>query len=214
MNITPDQVAQFLREHPEFFAGHAELLTQLTVPNPYSGQAVSLAERQLQVLREKAATLEDRMRELVRNAEDNNAIVAKVHELGLALLRAQNLDAALQAVYYAMRERFSVPHTAIRLWGAVSTPDIPEFAPVDDAAVPLSELPRPYCGTVVPDGVKTWCGDPERLRSFAVLPLHEGELRGAILLASEDPRRFYPEMGTLYLSWMAALIGAAIERRL
>lgn len=214
MNINSEQVAQFLREHPEFFAGQADLLAQLTVPNPYSGQAVSLAERQLQVLREKANGLEERLRDLIRYAEDNDAITTKVHELSLALLRARGLDAALQAVYHAMRERFSVPHTAIRLWGAVLTPDLPEFAPVDDAAVALSELPQPRCGSVVPESVKHWCGDPERLRSFAVLPLRHGELRGVVLLASEDPHRFYPEMSTHYLSWMAELIATAIEYQL
>jgi len=35
---------------------------------------------------------------------------------------------------------------------------------------------------------------------------------GVIALASEDPKRFYPEMGTLYLRRLAEVATAAIER--
>jgi len=52
------------------------------------------------------------------------------------------------------------------------------------------------------------------LRSFSYVPLRDRETFGLLALASEDPQRFYPEMGTLYLKRMGDLIAAAVVRHL
>jgi hypothetical protein len=52
------------------------------------------------------------------------------------------------------------------------------------------------------------------LRSFSYLPLRDSGSFGLLALASEDPQRFYPEMGTLYLKRLGDLIGAALGRHL
>lgn len=214
MNITQEQVAQFLREHPEFFLHQNELLIQLHLPGLHDGQAVSLAERQMQVMREKSAKLEGRLHELIQYAEDNEAISEKVHQTGLALQRARSVDAVLQALYQELSDRYSIPHSAMRLWGTTLTPDLPEFLSATLSVHELSEaLHKPRCSNELPADMRAWFGEAgEHLRSFAVLPLAEGDLRGMLVLASEDTRRFYPEMGTLYLGRIAAQVGAALYR--
>ena len=39
-----------------------------------------------------------------------------------------------------------------------------------------------------------------------------GRLQNLLALASEDPQRFYPEMGTLYLRRLGEIAAAALER--
>lgn len=218
MNVSQDQVAQYLRDHPEFFAQRGDLLTQLTVPSPHGGQAVSLGERQLQVLREKSRGLEDRMREMIRYAEDNDAISDKVFSLATKLNAARNLEAVLQTVYHDLRERFSVPHVALRIWGTVLSPDQPECEPVTpDLEQQVAALSGPRCGAEVPAEVRAWfAGAGTHLNSFALLPLGSGDspggVRGLLVLGSEDAHRFYPEMGTFYLNWIARQSSAAIAR--
>ncbi|NWG87555.1 MAG: DUF484 family protein, partial [Hydrogenophilaceae bacterium] len=63
--ITHDQVAQFLQDNPEFFAHYTELLSQINVPHPHSGQAISIGERQVLMLRDKARGLESRLKEFI-----------------------------------------------------------------------------------------------------------------------------------------------------
>lgn len=214
MNVTQDQVGQYLREHPDFFLHQNELLLQLNLPGFHDGQAVSLAERQMQVMREKAAKLEGRLHELIRYAEDNEAIAEKAHLTGLALQRTHSLDAVLQTLYQELSERFSIPHSAMRLWGTTLTPDLPEFRPTNLSVHELAEAQhKPRCGNELPAAMRAWFGEAgEHLRSFAVLPIREGDLHGMLVLASEDARRFYPEMGTLYLGRIAAQVGAALYR--
>ncbi len=79
-------VVRYLQDHPEFFADHAELLTALPLASQHGDKAISLAERQLQILRDKLRQLEGKLAELVRFGEENDAISAKVHQLGLALM--------------------------------------------------------------------------------------------------------------------------------
>lgn len=213
MNFSPEQIGEFLKLNPDFFVGRPELLADITVPNPYSGQAISLGERQVLALRDKSRGLEIKLREFIQFAEENDAIGEKLHKFSLALVRAKTLEAALQSVYLNLSDSFAVPHTALRFWNP-STPDLQEFAPVSADILALAEgLAQPQCGPDVPEEVRAWFGEMgAHQKSFALAPLRDGELTGLMVLASEDARRFYPEMGTLYLSWLSQLTTAACAR--
>lgn len=213
MNITPEQITEFLKLNPEFFVGHPEMLTDITVPHPYSGQAISLGERQVLALRDKSRGLEIKLREFIQFAEENDAIGDKLHKLSLALMRAKTLEAVLQSFYLDLSESFSVPHTVVRIW-ADNAPEMPEFARVSmDIQVLVEGLSQPQCGPDVPEEVRGWFGEGgAHQKSFALAPLREGNLTGIMVLSSEDGKRFYPEMGTLYLTWLAELAGAACGR--
>lgn len=213
MNITPEQIAEFLRLNPDYFVGHPELLADITVPHPYSGQAISLGERQVLALRDKSRGLELKLREFIQFAEENDAIGDKLHKLSLGLMRARSLEAAFQSLALSLSESFAVPHAAVRVW-TDNAPDLAEFAPVSaDVKVLMTGLTQPRCGSEVPEEVRSWFGAVgANQKSFALAPLREDNLNGLLVLASEDAKRFYPEMGTLYLSWLAQLAGAAVSR--
>ena len=213
MNITPEQIGEFLKLNPDFFSSHPQLLAEITVPNPYSGQAISLGERQVMALRDKSRGLEIKLREFIQFAEENDAIGDKLHKLALSLMRAKTLNAALQSFYLSLSDSFAVPHTAVRMWGP-GAPDLPEFSTVSVDIQALAEgMSQPMCGAEVPAEVRGWFGEiGAHQKSFALAPLRDGQLTGLMVLASEDAKRFYPEMGTLYLSWLAELAGAACAR--
>jgi len=93
---------------------------------------------------------------------------------------------------------------------------MPEFGPVSTASREFAaSLANPYCsGHATVDTADLFGEASAHLRSFSYLPLRDGETFGLLALASEDPHRFYPEMGTLYLKRLGDLIGAAIARHL
>ena len=213
MNISPEQIKEFLRLNPDFFAGHPELLAEISVPHPYSGQAISLGERQVLALRDKSRGLELKLREFIQFAEENDAIGDKLHKLSLDLMRARSLESVFQSLYLNLSDSFAVPHATMRIW-ADNAPEMPEFAPVSaDVKVLMTGLTQPRCGAEAPDEARAWFGaQGPHQKSFALAPLREDNLNGLLVLASEDAKRFYPEMGTLYLSWLAQLTGAACAR--
>lgn len=211
-----EEVVRYLQDNPGFFEEYAELLAQIYIPHPHGGRAIPIAERQILTLREKSRMLEGKLAELIQFGEENDAIGEKMHRLCLALFPAADLQAMLQAMYYNLREDFSVPHAALRIWRGAGTGT--EFTPVDEELRAYAGgLERPYCGSELNPGVLSWFGDTAaQLRSVACMPLRDagGECFGMLVLASEDPKRFYPEMGTLYLKRLSELLSAALQRHL
>ena len=75
---TAKQVAEYLKAHPDFFDKSPGLLSEINVPHPQSGQAISLVERQASVLRERIKSMELKLAELLRNGQENDAISASI----------------------------------------------------------------------------------------------------------------------------------------
>jgi len=214
--MTPETVANYLKQHPEFFEDYADLLATIFIPHPHGGRAVSISERQIFTLREKGKQLEGKLRELIEFGEENDAISEKMHRLTLALLAARDAEGVLDALYFNLREDFAVPHTVIRLWPAGAHPRLPEFDAVSAAAREFAEsLTNPYCSTHAMVDTGAWFGeDAAHLRSYAYVALKSSGTTGLIAMASGDAQRFYPEMGTLYLKRLGELAAAALLRSL
>jgi len=212
-----EDVARYLTEHPDFFESHAHLLLDVQIPHPHGGRAISIGERQALALREKIKILESKLAEVIQFGEENDAISEKVHRITLALVMARSLETLLHSTHFNLREDFAVPHTGIRLWGDIPEhPGLAEFAPVSNELRVFAEnLTHPYCGPHPMHETASWFGeDGDRLRSFAMVALRAEKAFGLLVLASEDPQRFYPEMGTIYLKRLGELISSALMRHL
>jgi len=203
-------VAQFLKSNPQFFDQHPQLLESILVPHPHGGRAIPLTERQILGLREKLRQLEGKLGEFVRFGEDNDAIGEKVHRFSLALLAAGDAAATAQALYFHLREDFAVPHVALRIWGKAVAGE--EGAPVEAPAREQAEaMGAPYCGPAAGSPFLAWFGEARaHVRSVALIPLGQTRAIGLLALGSEDPQRFYAEMGTLYLRRIGELTAAAL----
>src|SRR5437588_4011767 len=211
-----DDVAQFLRSHPQFFEQHSELLENIQVPHPYGGRAIPLAERQTVALREKAKQLEGRLAELMQFGEENDAISEKVHRLSVALVGARDFPALARSLYFHLREDFAVPHVVLRVWGKAVPVDFEESEAVDaKQREQASMMGAPQCGPAQGNIFTAWFRDAaEHIRSLALVPLGQTAVFGLLALGSEDPKRFYPDMGTLYLRRIGELCAAGVAARL
>ncbi|MEO8144172.1 MAG: DUF484 family protein [Betaproteobacteria bacterium] len=208
-------VAQFLRSNPQFFDQNPQLLESIYVPHPHGGRAIPLTERQIVSLREKVRLLEARLGEFVKFGEDNDAIGEKVHRLSLALMGARDFASTSHALYFHLREDFAVPHVALRIWGKSLLDGTLEGSPVEaelqDKAGTMGE---PVCGPAAGNPYLPWFRDAqEHIRSMALVPLGQTRTMGLLALGSEDPQRFFPEMGTLYLRRIGELAAGALAAR-
>ena len=213
---TAEQVAEFLTRNPGFFEQNVDILTNLQIPHPHGGRAVSIGERQLLALREKSKILEDKLHELIQFGEENDAVGEKVHRLACRLIEAPSLDAVLDTLYLDLLDHFAVPHVAVRLWNvAEENPDTKEFASVAlEMRQFIEQMTAPYCGQHAVYESQAWFGEAAaHLKSFALVPLARDKVGfGVVALASEDPKRFYAEMGTLYLARIGELVSHALWR--
>src|SRR5919107_1809341 len=131
--MNAEDIARYLRTHPQFFDQHPELLETINLPHPYGGRAIPLAERQTVALRDKLKLVEGKLGELIRFGEENDAISEKVHRLAVALVAARDFPSLAQALYFHLREDFAVPHVALRVWGKSVPTDFDEAQAVNEA---------------------------------------------------------------------------------
>ena len=208
-----NEVASYLKNHPEFFDHYADLLSQVSIPDPHGGRAISITERQLGALRERNKLIEAKLAELIRYGEENDAISEKVHHLAVALIAAEDFSAVTRVLYSHLGGAFAVPHVALRLWGTAATSHA-EFPAADQATIALvNDLKHPYCGPNTHLDALAWLGDG--IRSLALAPLKRGnETIGLLALGSEEAHRFYPQMGTLFLARFGDIASAALLRTL
>lgn len=214
MDMPSVDIADYLRSHPDFFNQHPELLADLHIPHPHGTHAVSITERQILSLRDKVRLLEGKLADLIEFGEENDAISDKLHKLTVGLTGAANVYAVLTALESHLHEGFAVPHSAVRIWSLPAKGNLTALEPVSDALRTQVDSQRhPACGLLKYEETLSWFGEPApHLRSFAVIPVRTDKSCGLLVLASEDPKRFYPEMGVLYLERLGQLLGAAISR--
>lgn len=209
------EVLSYLQDNPQFFEEHAELLSHIPIPHPHGGRTISITERQMLSLREKNRKLENKLGELLRFGEDNDALSDKVHRLAVAMISAATLQAVLHSLNFYLRDDFGVPYFALRFWERPDAiAELPAFAGVDGELRAFAEtLTQPYCGAASADA-SAWFGeDAVNIRSQALLALRSGgSAIGLLALGSEDGEHFYEGMGTLYLERIGELLSAALVR--
>ena len=146
--MNAQDVADYLREHPEFFDEHATVFASLTVPHPHGGRAIPLAERQMITLREKNRGLELKVAELMRFGQENDAIAERLARWTRLLLLQRSSRLLPETLTGSLEEIFSVPHVAMVLWEAAD--EYANEARATDATPALiafvDRLSGPYCG--------------------------------------------------------------------
>lgn len=207
-------VAHYLRDHPEFFEDYADTIAEIFVPHPHGGHAIPIAERQIVTLREKNGELAEKLEELIRFGNENDATSERLHRSTLALFAAPDLETALAVLHHSLREDFAVPQVAVRLWGRVPEQSyLPELAATSvEVREHAAALDAPQCGAIAVAETRDWFEGDEAPASFAYLQLRTSTTFGLLVLASPEAARFHSGMGTVYLARLAELASVAIAR--
>ncbi len=214
IELSAERVASYLRRNPSFLSDFPDLALAMVIPR-HAGAATSLTSYQLDVLREKNGALAQRLRELSEVAQDNEALIGRVHQLSLRLLRARRFADTVLAVAASLREDFHTDLVRVCLIGApVLDIHEPWLLQIGADAQPLGQFAdfrgkgEPLCGRLRQEKLDFLFGDLAGEVSSAVL-LPVGQF-GFLGIGSADPNRFHPGMGTVFLRQIAELIDTAL----
>lgn len=215
-SIASPEVAAYLRRNPRFLHDYPDLALGLVVPRE-EGRATSLASYQLDVLRDKNRELNKRLHELFHNAQENERLTVRTHQLVLALMRARTAPETLKAMVASLTEDFQGDLVRVVLHEPVAELDAVDWLtvlPREAAALaPFTEFlaaGEPLCGRLQAEKLAVLFGPRQHeVQSCALLPLPE---RGLVAIGSHDPNRFFPGMGTLFLRLMGDSLVAALAR--
>ena len=210
------EVAAWLRRHPAFLQQFPDLALTLVVPRE-NGPAASLASYQLEVLRDKNRELSRRLQELFGNAQENERLAVRTHQLTLALMKQTSAADTLRAMAASLAEDFQGDLVRIVSFHPVDGVDdvdwlqvIAENDPRLEGFRDLMGSGEPVCGRLHPDKNTLLYGmraDDVQSTALLVLP---GV--GLVAVGSCDGNRFYPGMGTLFLRMMGEALAAALQR--
>jgi uncharacterized protein YigA (DUF484 family) len=218
--ITEDDIAHYLVNTPDFFARHAEMLSAVQITSPHGQRAVSLQERQAEMLREKIKVLESRLMDMLRHGNENVIIADKMHRWVRDVLLTIDPVALPQRMADELKAQFLVPQVAIRVWGVAERFADQAFASgvSEDARSLASSLTAPYVGINSGFEAVSWLEEPSVVMSAALVPLRPGAIHstapafGLLVLGSPDPQRFHSGMGTDFLERIGELASAALMR--
>ena len=217
--ITEDDIANFLANTPGFFERHAELLASIQLTSPHGHRAVSLQERQMEMLREKIRGLELKIVEMIRNGQENMAIADKLHRWTRAMMLTANPSDLPQVLVNELKHQFLIPQAGIRVWGAADAFDKLPFAQAvsEDVKSFTSSLGLPYCGVNSGFEAAGWLDDAGTVMSLALIPLRNAigaPAFGLLVLGSPDPTRYTADMGTEFLMRIGEIASAGLNRLL
>lgn len=228
--IYEQDLVDYLLQNPSFFERNATALAQIRLISPHGKRAVSLQERQAEILRERIKQLEQQLMQLIRNGNENGVIAERLLNWAEDLMGLASLAEKEAQIANLIAQRFAVPQAALKLWKTQEpqkTPTVDGGASFQaDAELQnwVNALVEPYCGDC-PAGLhlQDLLGKPDAVACVAVLPLRppvaaqpSGSMRpsptlGALVFASPDPQRFHSGMATDFLQRIAAIAAAALQ---
>ena len=217
-------IVRYLRDNPDFFERHLDLLADMILPHDHQG-AISLVERQVQILREQKDTHKKRLNTLIANALVNEKLSSQISKLILALLDSQNLDDVLDIVQTRLSNDFNADTVVVRLFNTghpslAARPDVIDWSePVMGAFEKIIKERRPAFGQLKPGQLESlFSDDAGQIASAALIPLVENEQSkscyGLLAIGSHERERFRADMGTLFLSQIGNILARVLKRTL
>lgn len=217
--ITDKHIAQYLKKNPDFFVSHPDLLAEIKLPHN-SGQAVSLVEKQVSILRDRNIDMRHRLSELLDNARENDRLFDKTKRLVLSLIESNDLGDLVDALYYSFDKEFNIHFTRLILFGNNTT--IPTSAarviPINDARDYIGKRLR--SSKVVSGGIDIketeflFDNDANNVGSAAVAILNYGNPLGVLAIGNQDPNFYRSSMGTLFLAYIAEVLNRLLPKHL
>ncbi|MBT5862513.1 MAG: DUF484 family protein [Gammaproteobacteria bacterium] len=220
--LSEQSVHDYLALHPDFFEGHANLLSSLNLPHT-TGGTVSLVERQVSVLRQNDLSLQKQLKELIEVARANDLLSAKIHELTMQLFAASDLKTMIITLEEGMRSGFGADQVVLVVFGdpdAFHDIDTGKFFRVtdkdDDALSPFNAFlagKAARCGKIH-DAQRDFLfqEDANDIGSSALVPLGIDNEIGFLAIGSADANHFHPGMSVDFLTRLGDLLAGALKR--
>ena len=201
-NLDPNAVEAFLRAHPDFLQDRPGLLAVLNLPHGGEG-AVSLVERQVSVLRERNIASRQKLAELSDISRENDRLLDATRNTILALLAGEN-RADLSRIWLDQVTGTFKAEMGALVW-LDSSSDSAEEALITDKLVRQGSG---FSGVLRPEEMQAVFGTEATEGSAALVAIRSGQDHiGVLGVGSHDTQRYRPEDGTLFLDYLAEVIG-------
>jgi len=206
--LSAEDVAVWLKQHPDFFTDRDSLLAEMTVPHE-SGKAVSLLERQVKILRERSMESRHTLNALLENARYNDQLFSVTRNLILMLLEETELTSLCSVTAANLETQPGID--ACRLIMI----DTPATAGELQKRFPsLFRSKRVLCQALDKETSQLLFPNANAAqRSAALCPVtHQNSLHAILAIGNQSQDYFTEELDTLFLDFIAEVLGSLINR--
>jgi len=217
--LTAQAVADYLINNPGFFITNEPLLADLHLPHGM-GNASSLLERQVKILRERNIDMRKRLNDMLEHGQRNDILFNKTRSLVLHILDSKSLGDLSKRITSYCENEFQVDRVLLTLLAnpelhtPASSCRILSLGEAERAMPSLLKSSECISGAFRPEEFRFLFADNhENLASAIVLPvLLDGKIAGFLTLGSEDPMYFKSGMDTLFLKFIGDVISHLLPR--
>ncbi len=232
--LDEDRVIEFLSNNGDFLSRHPELLSKLEVHHEV-GDAASLLERQVSILRDRNTSLHKRLGTLITNAKANDATFTRISAFTLALMDTTSIVELDQVLASNLIAEFDADHAICFIRGWTSSHQLEHVTAVGmDDEPPLARLferEQPDCAICRPDEyARLFAGaNLDGPGSMMLLPVGANAKPRAggdgasapgttpgrsatLVIGSSNPERFTSDLGKMFLYYMGEVMFRTLTR--
>lgn len=216
--IDESAVTVYLKQNPDFFSTHSDLLMELNLPHGGDG-AISLVEKQVAVLRDRNKETKKKLDTYIKNAKHNDDIFKKCQYMILGLMEAEDQDGFLKNMEKGFKRDFKSNAYSLMIFGEEPR-QINHFTSIvtkssaNEYAASLIRSTKPALGTLRPaEQDFLFRHQSDKVKSAVVMSVRDGPEQLALLaIGSSDANYFRPGMGTLFIGFIADALARLIPR--
>ena len=217
--VTAEQVAQYLKKHPDFFINRDSLLEEITLPHE-SGKAISLLERQVKILRERSIESRHNLNLLMENAKYNDQLFSVTRALILALLIEDDVSQIASATEANLNTQPGIDASSVILFAT------DHLYNVENTRLESTDFLQESFPTLLRDR-KTICKPIEKdtasflfphrgsgIRSVALCPIGRERMLGVLAIGNKAQDYFNSDLDTLFLDFIGEVLESIIIRKI
>ena len=202
IDLNPKDVEAFLRAHPDFLQDRPGLLAVLNLPHGGEG-AVSLVERQVSVLRQRDIVSRQQIDALSDIGRENDRLLEATRRTVLALLSGTNRQELVQIWLVQLTNTFEA-----ELGALVWITGEPNSNRAESVASKLIRQGDSFSGVLRPEEMKALFTSDASEGSAALSPIrNSSDILGVLAVGAKDSKRYRPQDGTIFLDYLAEVIG-------
>jgi len=215
---TENLVSDYLRDNLDFFVKNPSIIAELKIPHE-SGDAISLVEKQLAILRSQNQETQKKIHELIEIARQNEELARRMHQLALTLMDENDPEDIFSTLYKNLKKNFYADRVVVKLFAnsiLVSSSLTEEFVGKDSSEELLFrsiiKKLEPLSGKMKrQQQVFLFGEDGDDIASSVMIPLHGHGWGGILAIGSFDEEHFQSGMGIELLSNFAEILSFIIK---
>ncbi|MDP6968230.1 MAG: DUF484 family protein [Gammaproteobacteria bacterium] len=216
--LSSDDILVYLHEHPEFLQQHPEILEHQALDHA-CGDATSLLERQIKVLRQRIQDYANKLSELLQTARRNDVQFDKTKRLVTELGGCQTLTQMVDALQQSFITEFQADTVKLIVLQEIQEqhPDLIALASTTEQytlLAPMAAKTWAFCSPVADSPLADILANtPQPMQSCAVLPIqYQERALGLVVIASTAKDHYTEELDTLFLNHVAAVCSRVLSR--